>query len=122
MGSDLIASVVAITLGVAVVLLGLRRNLSETTRNGLPRFGKDPEQATASFGPPEGEQWRRPLSPRQRGWLVSVYLLLALIQASSAVLSSHDKLIHAATAVLVVLGVVALLLRKLPHSSGEPAS
>jgi hypothetical protein len=32
MSNDLIAWVVAITLGIAVVVLGLRRNLSETTR------------------------------------------------------------------------------------------
>jgi hypothetical protein len=49
MSSDLIAWVVAITLAIAVVVLGLRRNLSETTRNGLPRFGGDSEQATATL-------------------------------------------------------------------------
>lgn len=113
MSGDLIALVVALTLGTAVVILGLRRNLSETTRKGLPRFGGDPEGAT--LGLYEGEErQRRPLSPRQRRWQVSVYLLLALIQAASAVLSSDDRLIHAATAALAALGVVVLLLRKPP--------
>jgi peptidoglycan/LPS O-acetylase OafA/YrhL len=32
MSSDLIAWVVAVTLGIAVVVLGLQRNLSDTTR------------------------------------------------------------------------------------------
>jgi hypothetical protein len=122
MSSDLIAWVVALTLGIAVVILGLRRNLSETTRDGLPRWERDPERATATLGLYEGEgRRRRPLSPRQRRWLVSAYLLFGLIQTASAVLSSHDRLIHAATAALFVLGAVVLLLRK-PRPSGKPAS
>jgi hypothetical protein len=121
MGSDLIALVVALTLGTAVVILGLRRNLSETTRNGLPRFG-GPGRATATLGLYEGEErQRRPLSQWQRRWLAPLYLLLALIQAASAVLSSHDWLIHAATAALWLLGAVVFLLRKPPHPAGEPA-
>jgi hypothetical protein len=47
MGSDLIAWVVAITLGVAVVILGLRRNLGDVTQEWLPRFGESPEPVTA---------------------------------------------------------------------------
>lgn len=43
----------------AVVVLGLRRNLSETTRNGLPRFGGGPERAPATLGLYEGEERRR---------------------------------------------------------------
>jgi hypothetical protein len=123
MSSDLIALVVALTLGAAVVILGLRRNLSEATRNGMPRFGADPERATAMLGLYEGEEGRRrSLSPRQRRWLVLVYLLLALSQAASAVLSSNDRLIHAATAALMVLAAVVHLLRKPPHPPGETAS
>jgi hypothetical protein len=122
MSSDLIALAVALTLGTAVVIVGLRRNLSETTRNGLPRFGRDPERPTATLGLYEGEERkRRPLSRRQRRRLVSLYLLIALSQAASAVLS-HDRLIHAAAAALLVLGAVVLLLRKPPHPSAEPAS
>ena len=30
-----------------VVILGLRRNFSETTRGGMPRFGRDSERRTA---------------------------------------------------------------------------
>jgi hypothetical protein len=123
MSSDLIALVVALALGAAVVIVGLRRNLSETTRNGLPRFGVDPARAPVTLEPYEGgERRRRPLSPRQRRWLISIYLLLALSQAASAVLSSSDKLAHAATAAFVLLGVVALLLKKPAHLWGEPAS
>jgi hypothetical protein len=40
MSSDLMAWIVAITLGLAVVGLGLRRYLADITRNWLPRFGE----------------------------------------------------------------------------------
>jgi hypothetical protein len=123
MSSDLISLVVALTLGTAVVILGLRRNLSETTRNGLPRFRGNPERPTAKLGLYEGEErQRRPLSPRQRRWVVLLYLVIALGQAASAVQSSGDRLFHAAAAALVVLGVVVRLRRKPPDHSGEPAS
>jgi hypothetical protein len=70
MSSDLIAWIVAITLGIAVVGLGLRRILADVTRSWLPRFGGDSERATATLGLYEGEERRRrPLSPRQNdGW------------------------------------------------------
>jgi hypothetical protein len=122
MSSDLTALVVALTLGTTVVILGLRRNLLETTRNGLPRFRGNPERATAKLGLYEGEERRpRPLSRRHRRWFILVYLLLALSQAASAVLSSDDGLIHGGAAALMVLAAVVLLLRKPPHSPGETA-
>ena len=99
MDSDLIPWVVAISLGSAVVVLGLRRNLSETTRNGLPRFEGGPERATATLGLYAGEERRqRPLSPRQRRWLVACYLLIALFNAASAALSADDRLLDASSA------------------------
>lgn len=123
MSSDLIAWVVAITLGIAVVVLGLRRNLSETTRNGLPRFGGDPERETPTLGLYEGEERRRrPLSRRQRRWLVSFYLLIALIYAAFAVLSADDRLRHASTAGLFALVAVFLLWQGSSHFSDRSAS
>lgn len=123
MSSDLIAWVVAITLGIAVVVLGLRRNLSDTTRNGLPRFEGDPERAIATLGPYEGEERRRrPLSPRQRRWLVSLYLLTALTDAAFAVLSADDRLLHAITAGTFALGAVFLLRQGSSSTSGGSAS
>jgi hypothetical protein len=123
MSSDLIAWIVAITLGIVVVVLGLRRNLSEATRNGLPRFGGDPEWATATLGLYEGEERRRrPLSPRQRCWLVSLYLLIALTDAAFAVLSAGDRLLHASTAGLWALGAVFLLWQGSSHPSDGTAS
>ena len=117
MSNDLIALVVALVLGIVVVVLGLLRNLSETTRDGLPRFGGDPERATATLGLYEGEERpRRPLSRRQRGWLALMYLLLALGQVDFAVRSANDRLIHAAVAALMVFGVAVHLLRKQPNS------
>ena len=123
MSSDLIALLVALTLGVVVVVLGLRRNLSETTRNGLPRFGGDPERATPTLGLYEGgERRRRPLSPRQRRWHVSFYLLMALTYAAFAVLSADDRLHHAGMAGLFALGAVFLLWQGFSHRSDGSAS
>ena len=123
MSSDLIAWVVAITFGIAVVVLGLRRNLSEITRNGLPRFGGDPERATPTLGLYEGEERRRrPLSPRQRRWLVSFYLLIALTYGAFAVLSADDRLHDASIAGLFALGAVFHLWQRSSHPSDGSAS
>jgi hypothetical protein len=46
------AWIVAIGLGIAVVVLGLRRNLGETTRNWLPRSEGATEQETGALGYP----------------------------------------------------------------------
>jgi peptidoglycan/LPS O-acetylase OafA/YrhL len=122
MSSDLLAVLIAVGLGAAVVILGLKRNLSETTRSGLPRYG-GPERATATLGLYEGEERpRRRPSRREQRWFVAVYLVWALFEAAVAVLSSHDTLIHAAMAGLLLLAVAVLLLRKTRDSSDEPAS
>lgn len=121
MDTDLIALIVAIGLGTAVVVVGLRRDLSETTRRNLPRFGEDSEPpATATVGLWEGERRgrpRRPLSPRQARWLASLYLLIGIGNATIAVLSSDGRLLRAATAALFTLGAVLLWLRKWPNSA-----
>jgi hypothetical protein len=117
MSSDLIAWVVAITLGIAVVVLGLRRNLSDTTRNGLPQFGGNPERATATLGLYEGEERRRrPLSPRQRRWMIWAYLLMSLSFAAFAVLSAHNRLFNAVLAAMLALHAVMLWLKRPPSS------
>ena len=95
MSSDLIAWVVALTLGIVVVVLGLRRNLSEITRNGLPRFERAPAQATAMLPPGGGES-----DSRLRHSEALAHCVLALVQAASAALSSQDRLLHAGTAAL----------------------
>jgi hypothetical protein len=122
MSNDLVAWVVAIGLGTVVVVVGMRRNLSETTRNNLPRFERNPELATAPVAPSEGERERKPLSLRQARWLASLYLLVALVNAADAVLSSDDRLLNVATAALFVLGAVVLVLRASRRPSGAPAS
>jgi hypothetical protein len=111
MSSDLIAWVVAVGLGTVVVVVGLRRDLSETTRSNLPRFGEDSEPATAAVGLWEGEQRGRPPSPRQTRWLASLNLLLALGSAADAVLSADDRLLHAVAAATFALGAAVLLRR-----------
>lgn len=117
MSSDLIAWIVAITLGIAVVVLGLRRNLSDTTRNGLPRFGGDPERATTMLGLYEGEEGRRrPLSPRQRRWMIWAYLLMSLSFAAFAVLSAHNRLFNAILAATFALNAVVFWLKRSPSS------
>jgi hypothetical protein len=95
-----------------VIIFGLRRNLSEATREGLPQFGRASEDGTVTFGPPEGSFRQRPLSQRGRRLLGVMYLLLGLNQVVLAVRSSDEWLIHTATAALFVLGVVVVLLRK----------
>lgn len=123
MGSDLIAWVVAVTLGIAVVVLGLRRNLSETTRNGLPRFGGNPERATANLGLYEGEERRRrPLSPRQRRWMIGAYLLMSLTWAAFAVLSDHSRLFDAILAIGFALNAAVFWLKRSPSALVGPAS
>ena len=123
MSSDLIAWVVAIGLGIAVVVLGLRRNLSETTRSGLPRLGGDTERAAATLGLYEGgDRRRRPLSPRQRQWVIGFYLLMSLTFAAFAVLSAHDRLFHAIFAATFALNAAVYWLKRSPPSPGGSAS
>jgi len=117
MSSDLIAWVVAITLGIAVVILGLRRNLSDTTRNGFPRFGANSERATATLGLYEGEERRRrPLSPRQRRWMISAYLLMSFIYAAFAVLSADGRLFRAILAAGFAFNAVMFWAKRPPSS------
>ena len=116
MSSDLIAWVVAITLGVAVVVLGLRRNLSDTTRNWLPRFGEGSGEAIGPPKPSDVERRRRPLSPRQRRWMAGLYLLICLSNAARALLEADDRLLHATFAALFALAAVAFLLKWWPPS------
>ncbi|HEV7483204.1 MAG TPA: hypothetical protein VGO13_08905 [Solirubrobacterales bacterium] len=118
MSRDLIVLLGALALGAVVAAVGMRRNLSETTRDWLPRFGGDTERATMAVGLYEGgERPRRPLSPRQRRSMALFYLLLALTNLAFAVLSADGRLFHAAIAALWVLSAALLLLRKWPHHS-----
>lgn len=113
MNGDLVALGIALLLGAAVVILGLRRELSETTRDGIPRFHEDPQESTMALGLYEGEERpRRPLTPVQRRWLALFWLLLALNQAASAVLTSDDRLIHAALGAGFLFTAGMVLLRK----------
>jgi hypothetical protein len=121
MSSDLVAWAVAIGLGIAVVVLGLRRKLSETTRNGLPRLGGDTDRATATLGLYEGgDKRRRPLSPRQRQWAIGAYLLMSLTFAAFAVLSAQDRLFHAIFAVTLALNAAVYWLKRSPSSPVGP--
>jgi hypothetical protein len=117
MSSDLVALVVALTLGIAVVALGLRRNLSETTRNGLPRFGGTPSGRPPTLGLYEGEERRRrPLSPQQKRWMAGGFLLLGLAYAVMALMWADDRLIHAVFAALWAIVAVGYFLGRLPLS------
>lgn len=111
MSSDLIALIVGLTLGTAVVILGLKRNLSETTRDGLRQFGRGPERpGNPTLGLYEGEERRRrPASPRQRRWLASIYLLSSLAYGALAVLSANDRLLHSSVAGMFALAAVIFM-------------
>jgi hypothetical protein len=116
MSSDLIAWIVAITLGLAVVGLELRRDLAEVTRNWLPWFGEVAERSTATQGPSDGGQGRRQFSPRQRQWVIWAYLLISLCNAVLAVLWADNRLLHAVSAALFAIGAVVLMLKRSPSS------
>jgi hypothetical protein len=122
MGSDLIAWAVAVALAIAVVGVGLRRNLSETTRSWLPRLGAA-EQPTATLGLYEGgNRPRHPLSPRQRRWMIGLYLVMSLTFAAFAVLSAHDRLFHVFFAAALALNAAVYWLKRAPSSSDGTAS
>lgn len=116
MNSGFIAWIVAIALGVTVVGLGWRRKLADTTRNWLPRFGEASEPAAVPTGPSDVGQRRRPLSPRQRRWIVWGYLLLSLCNAVLALFGADGRLFYALIATLWALSAVALFLKKWPPS------
>ena len=112
MTSDLIALVVAITLGIAVVGLGLRRNLADVTQSWLPRFGEAPEPATAPPGSLfDSGQRRRQLSPRQRRFYIWGYLLLSACNAALAVLWVDNRLMHVLIAAGFATCAVVVMLR-----------
>lgn len=122
MSSGLIAWIVAIGLGIVVVVLGLRRNLGETTRYWLPRSEGASEQETGALGLSGNGQRRRPLSPRQRRWMSAGFLLLGLAYAAMAMLWANDRLINAAFAAVWVIIAVAYFQGKLPLSVNKSAS
>jgi hypothetical protein len=112
MSNALIAWIVAIGLGAAVVSLGLRRNLGNTTRNWLPRFeGPSERPAAEPVPPPEG--WsRRGMSARQRRWGIRLYLLASVAYAALAILSGDDRSDHAIFAGIWAVGAVMLWVQK----------
>lgn len=85
MSSNLIAGVIGIALGAVVVGVGLRRNLSDVTRTGLPRYKRDPEATTIATERYAGER-RNQLSPLRRKLSIGFYLLISLTYATFAVL------------------------------------
>lgn len=114
MSSELIAWIVAVALGVAVICLGLRRDLGEVTRSWLPRFGEGSEDATEVPGPADGWQKPRQLSPRQRKWAIWFYLLIGLLYAVIAVLQADGRLLHVISAATFSAGAVLLILKGPP--------
>ena len=122
MSSDLVAGIVAVALGAAVVVLGWRRKLGDTTQEWLPRFGETAESATAPPVPPDGERERRPLTPRQRRWLAWGYLFLSICNAALAFPWANDRLFHAIIAALFALSAAGVWLRKWPPSARESIS
>ena len=122
MSSDLIAWVVGIVLGVAVVGLGLRRNLADVTQSWLPRFDEGPGSAAATLESSDGGQGRRQFSPRERRFALWAYPLLSACNAVFAVLSTDNRVGYAIIAVLFALVAVALKLEWGPYSLKGPAS
>jgi hypothetical protein len=122
MSSDLIAWVVGIALATVVVGFGLRRNLADVTRSWLPRFGEVPKLAPAIPESFAGGQRRGHISPWQRRLAILFYLLISVVDAIRAVLSSEGRPLNVMTAVLFASGAVVFMLRKpTPSSSGSDA-
>ena len=122
MSSDLIAWVVGIVLGVAVIGLGLRRSLADVTQSWLPRFDEGPGSATATLESFDGGQGRRQLSPRERRFALWFYPLLSACNAVFAVLSTDKWVGYAIIAVLFALVALAVRLEWGPYSSKRAAS
>jgi hypothetical protein len=123
MSSGLLVLAFALALGAAVVVVGLRRNLSETTRNGLPRFEGEDDRPTVTPGLYEGvERPRRPPSRRQWRWFVLFYVLWAFSTVAIAIFSSHDRSSHEIDAAIFMVGVVVLVLRRPRDSPEGPTS
>ncbi|HYJ21280.1 MAG TPA: hypothetical protein VEW07_04570 [Solirubrobacterales bacterium] len=122
MGNDLIACIVALALGAVVVGLGWRRNLGETTQEWLPRFGEASEQEAPVSDPVDGGQRRRPLSPRQRRWIIWGYLLISLGNVALAVVWADDRLFRAIIAAGFAFAAVMFWLEKWPLSVGGSTS
>jgi hypothetical protein len=122
MSSDLIAWVVGITLGITVVALGLRRNLSNVTRSWLPQFGEAPKSVTAMPDSFDSGQKSRQLSPRQRQFVIWSFLFFSLCYAAVAVLRADDRLQSASMAALFAIGAVVHTLRppSSPATSAPP--
>jgi len=111
MSSDLIAGVVAIAFGIVVVGVGLRRNLSDVTRSGLPRYERDPEATTIATELYAGGQRRNQLSPLTRKLGIWLYLLMSLTYAAFSVFGTDERLMHASLAILSAVAAVAFMLR-----------
>jgi hypothetical protein len=122
MGSDLVAWVVAITLGIAVVVLGLRRELADTTRSWLPRPGEDSEREVATLRSFDGERRPRQLTLRQKRWMAGGFLLLGLAYAVMALVWAENRSIHAVFAALWAIVAVGYFLGRLPLSVDRSAS
>ena len=111
MSSDLLAIAVGGLLGAVVVVLGLRRKLSDVTRSGLPLYERDSEATSIATERYTGERGNQ-LSPRMRKLSIGLYLLLSLGYATLAVLEGRDRSIHVLMAVTAAIGVVVFTLRR----------
>lgn len=110
--SDLIAGVIGISLGIAVVILGLRRNLSDVTRSWLPRYGEALGKRAMVPDFFDSGQGRRQLSPLTRKLNIWLYLFMSLAYAAFAVLGVHERLMHVSMAVLFAVAAVTFMLRR----------
>lgn len=118
MSTDLIAGVIGLALGIAVVVLGLRRNLSEVTRGWLPRYGEASKAATVWPEFYEGGRRDRRLSPRRRKLGIWLYAFISLCNAAFAVHGAHDRGMHAANAAVFAIGAVVFTLRRPSPGNG----
>jgi len=103
---DLIPWLVATVLGVAVIVVGSRRELGGVTRSWLPDFGKG--TATAPGESVDGGGGRKELSPRQKLVFACFYALFGLWNAALLIVAADDQTQHAIGTVVWGGGAVVL--------------
>lgn len=111
MTTDLIAVLVGLGLGAAVVIAGLRRDLAGVTREWLPRAGPASEHVTAMAESPVSGERRREYSPRQRRFAIWGYALFSIFNAAMAIDSADGRLLHVFSAIAFAIGALVFVWR-----------